>query len=58
MDEQTVSTKSAQPQLGQPAKKPYTTPQVVVHGTVAELTRLKGGQNPDNETASFVPTVN
>jgi hypothetical protein len=41
MDEQTVSPETAKPQPGEPPKKPYTTPQVVVHGTVAELTASK-----------------
>jgi len=53
MDEHTVSTEAAQTQPGEPPKKPYTTPRVVVHGTVAELTLGKTGQAIDNETGSF-----
>ena len=53
MDEHTESTKTAHRQPGELPKKPYTTPQLVVHGTVAELTLGKTGQVIDNETASF-----
>ncbi len=58
MDEQTVSPVTAQPQPDEHTKKPYTPPQVVVHGTVAELTQAKGGTSPEAETASFLLTIN
>lgn len=39
-------------------KKPYTAPQVVVHGTVAELTLKIGTNNDVDQGGSFNPQTN
>ena len=57
MDEPTQPQLTESSPSGAAPKKPYSPPQVVVHGTVAELT-LKLGSNPDQGGGSFPPQSN
>ena len=57
----TAEPVSTEPQSDatQEQKRPYSVPQLTIHGTVVELTLGKTGQQPDGDAAgSFVPQVN
>ena len=58
MDETTIPQPTTESAGGAAPKKAYAPPQLVVHGTVADLTQKIGTNNDVDQGGSFNPGVN